>query len=75
MLIARGSGVVPCEAHNLVTPVQFRPPQHTGSRDNRAFLNGLRSPRRRHRNPKMPHKIQAVEFCARVAQLVRAKDS
>lgn len=24
---SRGSGVVPYEAHNLETPVQFRPPQ------------------------------------------------
>ena len=27
-LSSRGSGVVPYEAHNLETPVQFRPPQH-----------------------------------------------
>ncbi len=27
-MFARGSGVVPYEAHNLVTPVQIRPPQH-----------------------------------------------
>ena len=26
-LISRGGGVVPHEAHNLETPVQFRPPQ------------------------------------------------
>ena len=29
MLIARDSGVVPYEAHNLETPVQIRLPQHT----------------------------------------------
>lgn len=33
----RGSGVVPCEAHNLVTPVQFRPPQQA------KILKSLRS--------------------------------
>ena len=35
-LISRGGGVVPHEAHNLETPVQFRPPQQENLRKTKA---------------------------------------
>lgn len=41
----RGGGVVPCEAHNLKAPVQFRPPQHFCRRSSAGQSDGLISRR------------------------------
>lgn len=67
-MASRGGGAVPREAHNLETPVQFRPPQQKTEKRCAVFLFFVASPKQKVKT-NMP-KLHRSKFFQRIREML-----